>query len=490
MQEEEMPPGAHLFESLRAVGYELKTALADIVDNSIAAKSTKVDIFFIPTGESPSVAILDNGIGMDLAEAKSAMQLAGTSALSKREETDLGRFGLGLKTASLSQCRKLTLVTKINDQVNGLVWDLDHIAKTNKWSLIVLDQSEIDQIPFANILKSQRTGTLVVWQELDRLLPAGALSEQHADELLLDAKAHISLVFHRYLNGDPGYSRVSINLNKVEILGADPFLVNARTTQTSAVEEFSIAGEKVKVVSYTLPFLNNMTNHEKKQAQIAGSLRDSQGFYIYRQGRLVSWGTWFRLMPKNDLGKLARVRVDIPNSLDHLWSLDIKKSKAEPPAELRERLKRLAASMSGPSERVLRHRGRKTNSSDPVVHPWNVIIDRETFRYEINQEHPLINDFASTIDPQEINSFQALLRMIESCFPIQDLFVRMSEDSTPETQELEETWKQALLNLWASPAGTYSKPEEFLDRILLCEPFTALQHQRSELLELLIEAKA
>lgn len=480
-----MPPGAHLFESLRAVGYELKTALADIVDNSIAARAKNIDIFFVPTGDSPSVAILDDGIGMNYQEAKLAMQLAGTSALSKREESDLGRFGLGLKTASLSQCRKLSLISKVNNEITGLVWDLDHISKTNKWSLIVLNESEIDQIPFANVLKSQKNGTLVVWQDLDRLLPSGTISEQHADELLLDAKDHISLVFHRYLSGESDYPKVSIKLNKNEIVGADPFLENSKTRQASPVEEFKISGEVVKVVSYTLPFINSMTATEKRQAQIAGTLRDSQGFYIYRQGRLVSWGTWFRLMPKNDLGKLARVRVDIPNSLDHLWSLDIKKSKAEPPAELREKLKRLASSMAGPSEKVIKHRGRKINTHDPIIYPWNVVVERETFRYEINRDHPVLQNFANSINPDDLDSFQSLLRMIETCFPVQDVFVRMSEDSTPDATEDEEAWTEALLNLWASPAGHQAKAEEFLDLMLSCEPFTALQSRRSALLELL-----
>lgn len=210
MQEEHVPPGAQLFESLRAVGYELQTALADIIDNSIAAKATHVDILFIPEAEKPIVAILDNGTGMRPDEARIAMQLAGTNALDKREESDLGRFGLGLKTASLSQCRKLTLVTKASGKITGLCWDLDHIAKSNSWSLLVLDVDEIDELQFVSELKALESGTLVIWENLDRLLPEGTENDFYADELMERSKDHISLVFHRYLNSGGSFRDVSI----------------------------------------------------------------------------------------------------------------------------------------------------------------------------------------------------------------------------------------------------------------------------------------
>lgn len=488
MQEEQVPPGAQLFESLRAVGYELQTALADIIDNSVAAKASHVDVLFIPEDKIPIVAILDNGTGMSPDEARIAMQLAGTNALDKREESDLGRFGLGLKTASLSQCRKLTLVTKSSGIVTGLCWDLDHIAKSNSWSLLVLDPDEIDALQFVTELKALEHGTLVIWESLDRLLPEGAENDFHANELMERSKEHISLVFHRYLNHGGAFRDVSISVNRIPIQGADPFLENSKRVLTSPKETFDIAGSPVEVVAYTLPFINSMTPAEKRQALRPGGLRDSQGFYIYRQGRLVSWGTWFRLMPKNDLGKLARVRVDIPNSLDHLWSLDIKKSRAVPPIALRERLRKLAATMAGPSERVIRYRGRKISEEDNGTRPWALFADREVFRYEINREHPALEDFSQKIDQELLPEFNSMLKLIENTIPVQDIFVRMADDLTPvQVDDSEILWKETLIALWLS--SSEDSLDVFLDRMLACEPFTELRPIRSSIYDSLSQVR-
>lgn len=130
MQVREMPPFAPvLMESTRAIGYSLEAAIADIIDNSIAAKAGKVKLFFFPIDDA-YLCILDDGIGMNNTQIDAAMQYGSQSPSDIRDASDLGRYGLGLKTASLSQCRVLTVVSKQGNIIIGRRWDLDYVIKT------------------------------------------------------------------------------------------------------------------------------------------------------------------------------------------------------------------------------------------------------------------------------------------------------------------------------------------------------------------------
>ena len=487
MKDEIWAPGAQLMESMRAVGYSLRTALADIIDNSISAAARNIDIYFSAETERPYLAVLDDGKGMDAQLARCAMQLAGMGAATQRDEGDLGRFGLGLKTASLSQCRRLSIISKQGDAITGLIWDLDHIAATQKWSLIVLGEDEYGQVPhFADLLKSE-TGTLVVWQNLDRLLEVSQNPSAILNGQMADAREHLSLVFHRFLSGD-GFPKVTLRINLVAVIGADPFLTKARGIQIDPKESIALIGHEISVQSYTLPFLNNMTAADRRRAQVAGGLRDSQGFYIYRGGRLVIWGTWFRLMPKKEGGKLARVKVDIPNALDHLWSLDIKKSSAVPPAAVRARLKILAETMIEPSQRTQGWRGRKNKTDDPVIHPWELVEDRDTFRYEINRSHPVVEALTGSLTSAGLANLEAIIRTLETTFPVQDLFNRMSSDRVPlqANSDLSDL-RGVLLGIWASAQPTSETVDSFVTRMLTVEPLDELRPQKESIVAALYE---
>lgn len=468
-------------ESMRAVGYSLATALADIVDNSISAETKTLSINYSVTTEEPYISILDNGTGMSPAQARLAMQLAGYGVVSERSSTDLGRFGLGLKTASLSQCRRLTVVSKKDGQITGLVWDLDHIASTNSWSLFVLSPEEVLQVPHAQELLEQVSGTLVVWTNLDRFRLDVRELARELDAQMVDSKKHLSLIFHQFLNGDSKFPKVRMSINGVPLEGLDPFLSKASRTQRTSVEEINVDGVTIDVQAFTLPFLNSMTAHERELAQAAGALRDSQGFYIYRAGRLVIWGTWFRLMPKNDTGKLARVKVNIPNALDHLWSLDIKKSSAVPPAVVRERLRHLAGTMLEPSNKVHSFRGIKQNAEDPIVRPWQLIEDRDSFRYVINREHPVFAPLVANGSPETLRSLNEALAIIEKAFPMNDLFNQMSNDRVPQqTTEDDDFLRGVLRDFWAVRSGK-EKLSDFITKMTKVEPWDVFADEQAEL---------
>ncbi len=322
-----LPPHAPtLMESTRAIGYSIETAIADIIDNSIAAQAGQVDIDFFPIGDA-YISILDNGHGMTSEELIGAMQYGSRNPLETREESDLGRYGLGMKTASLSQCRILTVLTKKAGVFSGAQWNLDHVQKTGDWSLLLVDETEAHGYPSTEKLKNYENGTLVIWQGLDRFAVgendmADAFSRKM--ELIRD---HLSLVFHRYLSGETGIKKLEIKMNDLAIVPQDPFLIK-KSTQLMDDETIIVKGAKVKVTPYILPHTSKLTQKELKDLGGKDGLRKNQGFYVYRNKRLLVWGNWFRLMRQGDLSKLARVQVDIPNSLDDLWTLDIKKSTA------------------------------------------------------------------------------------------------------------------------------------------------------------------
>lgn len=478
--EQILPPDPHLMESMRAVGYTLQTAVADLIDNSVSAEATNVNIFF---GDQPDpyVALVDDGEGMTAEDAIEAMRLAGASPMKSRNPKDLGRFGLGLKTASLSQCRDLVVVSKRDGVLCGFEWNIDHMIEQQTWSLLVLAEEELRDLPRFNELAELTSGTLVIWRNLDRLEAAVGDLSSSLDAAMMDVKSHLALVFHRFLAGEHG-QRFGISLNRVPVQGSDPFLESNKATQLGPSECFSVDGERIDVQPYTLPHLDRMSAAEKKRAQIAGRVRDSQGFYIYRGKRLVIWGTWFRIAPKDDLGKLARVRVDIPNTLDHLWSLDIKKASAAPPPQIRDNLRRIAGRIVEPSKRVHLYRGRIVQEQSRTSPMWNVVDDRGTFRYEINRQHPALEMLADQMSPDDVAQMSSVLSLLESTFPVEDAYNRLGQDEShsplqPSAPELE----GLASALWKAHKASGGDSEQFVSAMASIEPF-ALAPAPTELL--------
>lgn len=261
MRYADIPPYAPtLMESTRAIGYSIEAAIADIIDNSIAADSSRIDIDYFPMGQS-YISILDDGHGMSEAELISAMQYGSRSPLEIREESDLGRYGLGMKTASLSQCRILTVISKQNGTIAGAQWNLNHIKQAESWSLIVLDESEVNVFPGWDKLNGYVNGTLVVWQDLDKFgIGENDIAAAFSKKMTL-IRDHLSLVFHRYLSGEPGLKKMDIRMNEVSIVPQDPFLIK-KSTQLMDEEIIIVRGEKVKVKPYILPHTSKLTKKE------------------------------------------------------------------------------------------------------------------------------------------------------------------------------------------------------------------------------------
>lgn len=422
----EVPPYAPaLMESIRAIGYSTEAAVADIIDNSITAGAKKVDIDFFPVDNS-YVSILDNGSGMSKDEIIDAMQYGSKNPLEERDSYDLGRYGLGLKTASLSQCRVLTVLSKKNNKVSGCQWDLNHIQEVGSWSLVLLEENEIKVMPNYNKLKKLAQGTIVIWQDLDRMAMGEKSITSAFSNKMMAIRNHISLVFHRYLSGEQGIKKISINMNDEAVLPQDPFLIN-KSTQILDDEKIIVNGEKVIVKPYILPHISKLTKKELNDLGGNEGLRKTQGFYVYRNKRLIVWGNWFRMMRQGDLSKLARVQVDIPNSLDDLWTLDIKKSTAIPPDEVKKNLGLVIDKICESSKRTWTYRGKK-EVNDKIIHIWDRKKERDgSIYYEINFEHPLVNLIIKE-NPNIKQKLNKLLKQISSNLPLNSLYLDLTSD--------------------------------------------------------------
>lgn len=467
----DLPPIAPtLIESTRAIGYSLEAAIADIIDNSIAAQAKKVNISFFPL-DGAYISILDDGTGMDGDELTSAMQYGSQNPLIERKSDDLGRFGLGLKTASLSQCRMLTVASRKNGRTEVRRWDIDFVKSTGQWSLLSLDaDSDLNAIPNIHALDGMASGTLVVWQKLDRM-SAGAVDFAKSMAKQIDAvRDHLSLVYHRYLYGEPGLNRLSIDINGLPVEPADPFLIR-KSDQTMQEEKYAIRGSIIKVQPFILPHLSKMTAAEKKAAGGEEGLRKLQGFYVYRNKRLLVWGTWFRMMRKGELSKLARIRVDIPNTLDELWTLDIKKSSAIPPEEVRNNLIHVIEKIGEKSKVRFTKRG-KVETDDSRVHLWNRMKARDGgYYYEINKTHPMVEILSNELGEHK-NILMSLLSQIEKNLPLNQMYVDLTNDEHLENDKAQDKdeLEQALRNM-LSDSLTPEEKIAFLERMSSIPPF-------------------
>lgn len=421
-----LPPNAPvLMEATRAIGYSLETAIADLLDNCITAEADTIDIYFSPF-ESEYLAIIDNGNGMSKEELIAAMRYGSSNPLIVRRNEDLGRFGLGMKTASLSQCRKLTVISKKDKVISAAQWDLDYIFKTGEWSLKLLSNTEIEKFKHFDQINLYKSGTIIYWEELDRLKNGNANLESTMGHQMDKVREHLALVFHRYIKGELSILKTDIRINQLSIDPIDPF-ISSKSTIVMDDEIIIIDGEKIIVSSYTLPHISKLNSKEITMLGGKEGLRKQQGFYIYRNKRLIIWGTWFRLMSKGELSKLARVKVDIPNTLDNLWTLDIKKSVAIPPESVRKNLSNIIERIANSSKRTWQFRGKK-ETDETCNKIWNRNKTRdEGIYYGINRDHPMLKKLI-TKNNNNRNFIESLLLLIEREIPINQIFLDLTND--------------------------------------------------------------
>lgn len=345
----EMIPGARrLIVSLRDMGYDFAAAVGDIVDNSVEAGATIIAVDVEFDGDNSWVRISDNGKGMSPAELREAMRYG---AERDYEEDDLGKFGLGLKVASLSQCQRLSVASrtsKARTDIAGYCWDLDHIKKTNRWELRDL---RVDGMP-ASIreLLAEGPGTVVLWERLDRLLgyqlPYGEHARKRLSAMCREAEDHLAMVFHRFLCGEAkGRKRIKILVNGNEVLPWDPFSRDESATKelTPVPIKFEHEGVSgyVLLEPYVLPHQSKFSSMDAfRKASGPGNWNMQQGFYIYRSDRLIQSGGWSRLRTNDEHTKLARIALRFSPQLDEAFKVNVAKMRVQLPAQIRDQIER------------------------------------------------------------------------------------------------------------------------------------------------------
>lgn len=478
---EASPSAASLIEGLRDFGYTLETALADVIDNSVTAGATNIDVLVEVKGDDTKIGVLDDGRGMTEMELRRAMRPGSQNPLGLRDEGDLGRFGLGMKTASFSQCRRMTVLSRSGGQVSAATWDLDLVAKTNRWVVKVPD---IAKVPWADRVVND--GTLVVWEDLDRVVGGQTPNQvsSFVNRRMAEAEDHLGLVFHRFLSSEPPHPRVTLRLNGREVSPMDPFNARNPATVYGPEEHFPTREGVIKFQAFTLPHHSKVSAQEWEQyAGHEGYLRN-QGFYVYRSRRLIVRGTWFGLARQTELTKLTRVRIDLPNSMDESWKINVLKAAAHPPPQVRERLRTLIAAIGGTSRNIYRGRGAKQVAHVPVP-VWVRNVKGDAVSYQVQTDHPAFAQFTDGLDDQQRRDFFALISMVVAGLPVDALLNDLGD--TPEKlvrteieeHELAELVRSTSLSL-RTRGRTWDQISEMLEN---SPPFDSAWDQTQEVLE-------
>ncbi|MGY4305168.1 hypothetical protein ACVIJ6_002411 [Bradyrhizobium sp. USDA 4369] len=431
------PSAAALVGSLRGVGYSLETAIADILDNSIAADAKTIEIQCDWNDGEPVAWILDDGAGMHADGLVEAMRFGGIGPEAERSAEDLGRFGLGLKTASLSQCRQLTVVSKISTEETSFTWDLDQLRRNGGgWDLIEGDAGLREDI--RDRLASRRSGTLVVWRKVD----FGRTSDRPSHETFLAdlerVDAHLGMVFHRFLAGDARALKMTLNGSRVEAW--DPFLEKDESIIRNPEQHIAGPGGKIRVRGFVLPHRDRFRNDiEFERAGGPDGWTAQQGFYVYRQKRLLSAGGWLglggsRAWTRDETSRLARIRIDIPNTADHDWRIDVRKAIARPPDAIRKPLQRIAEDVRRKAREVFVHRGQfgSRQKATTVSRIWQVNPEGTRRRYTLRRDHEFIELINGRMDKTAFDLLEGLFDLIERTVPVDRVWLDVTERGVPD----------------------------------------------------------
>ncbi len=473
-----IPPAKSLILGLRCIGYNFSTALADIIDNSISANAKNIQIFSNPDTKEPYVTIFDDGCGMGRKALENAMTLGSDREEKEDCELELGRFGLGLKSASFSQCLRLTVASKDCNRINAMRYDLKKIETTNEWKLDVLDDNEIKLLPEIEKLIESKSGTLVIWEQFDKIKESSKSFKDSFIETMGLAKQHIEFVFHRF------YNKINFEFNGHRIEKRDPFLSSYPNSQEGRTQEILIDNSKIIVTPFVLPYANSLSEEQKKMLGNPKSIYDDQGFYIYRNKRLIIWGSWLHMNIRSEFNKLARVRVDIPSELDSMWMLDVKKSSAKIPDIIKEQLRISIKDSIVRSKREIKYPGKKESEAEMPL--WRRIeFHGGVVKYEINKEdNPIYTQLISILDEDQRKLLDAYLDKIEEFIP-KGLIVSDNADSLRILNSEEEQEEEKLIHELVEFAKNSLNPEMCVEILINSQGYKKIFYRKKEVLELI-----
>lgn len=465
-----VPAPASMIETFRAIGYSLETAVADIIDNSISATAKNIYVDSQWKGSDSVITIFDDGCGMNCEELIEAMRPGTKHPLDDRDEKDLGRFGLGLKTSSFSQCKMLTVLSKKKHYAPVYwTWDLDYVNYSHTWELLRYIPAE-----YSTFLDDKESGTLIIWSKLDRILPAGtSISDNGALEKFTEAmervKHHIAMTFHRFIED----KQIKLHCWDKPISSWNPFLIGESATQ-ALPEDFISGGATMK--GYILPHKSKINDSIYRYAEGLNGWNAQQGFYVYRGKRLLLAGEWLGLFRKEEHYKLARIMIDLPNKLDTEWQIDIKKSTARPPMVCRDQLRSYALRVRSQASEAYRHRGRiiKQKSGQTFQSLWLDKKKGDKWSFVVNREHFLIREFKELAHTDPDKAMEQMLRFIEETIPVKSIFIKESESGDNQIKPFEDANNDVttiIKTIYKNQIAMGKKTEQAKAFLLNLEPF-------------------
>ncbi len=321
-------------EGLRDTGSDFETAIANIVDNSIAANAGVVDIQINQDFQgNVRVSIADDGDGMDREGLIAAMRY---DSRRRSDPASLGKYGLGLKTASTAYCRRLSMISRNEGSaaLHMATWDLDHVMREQKWILSMSDGPNEEAAGHLDEIAPRSSGTVVVWTKVDRLPgcyqdPGGKPAQRALAKKVGELQEHLAEIYQRFLDLKDNRARnIKIRLNGQDVKAWDPFqtgLSELVASETISTETESGAEVEFKVRAIILPRREDFPSDEEAKAAKLSSNR--QGIYIYRQNRLIHAADWLGMFKKEPHSTLLRVEFSFDHRLDEAIHLDFKKSQ-------------------------------------------------------------------------------------------------------------------------------------------------------------------
>ncbi len=471
-------PGGTI-RSLTALGYTPEAAVADLVDNSIAAGATAVAVDFHWGGaDGSTVSVSDDGRGMSETELLEGMTVGGRGLATDRRAGDLGRFGMGLKTASFSQCRQLVVASRPRGgDWSVRTWDVDHVLAVGDWQLLHRPPPAAAARLAELTGRHPGSGTVVLWRHLTRLAAAGSVAaeewaQREFHRHVARVEQHLGMVFGRYLTRRT--RPLHLTVNGLPVAAWDPFLEDSPWVDRLP-QEHPVPGVSVRGV--VLPHRSRLDETRYEQAGGPRGWLDQQGFYVYRQDRLIVAGGWLGLgFRRDERHKLARLAVHVSTDQDARWSVDVRKSTATPPPALAGHLRRIARATRERAAAVMTHRGRvvmvKDRPTAPTDVTWRQVTQFGRASFRINRTHPLVVDLL-TRHPEIRSTLTALLGMVETTLPLE--LIRMAPDAGPgpvtdsaaAPDEVVEMAGQVLEAL----VGQGASGQEALSRVLGMPPF-------------------
>ncbi len=428
------PNPEFLIKSIAEQGYSLETAIADLMDNSISAGAKNIEVLTDLDKEPFKLFITDDGCGMSPKDLLGNMQFPSTSPESKRVSNDLGRFGLGLKTASFSQTRKFTVLSRGKGQkyYSGLTWDVDYLKDCGEWRLIINDIDEISILlnqyrklsqSHLGQIEGYEPNTIIIWDGLykfENFLSGENKKNALYSEISSSTSEYLSIVFHRFFEKDIDPLKVRINNEIVAPFNPFPKLDSNSKVRTLGPRFGKISSEKIKLEGFVLP---NISITESKQGAniwvpFNKSLMDMEGIYVYRSDRLILFGGWNGLIKKTPKLQLARLMVDVGNNVDHLLHLNVAKSKIKIPFDLRRIFVKVISELKNEAEKEFyNHLTSSFVKSPKNDNPNNLFLKSATNKgviVSINQDFPLLSNFKSNLKKEQVAILNFILKMCTS----------------------------------------------------------------------------